>query len=92
MSTFEFERSVKVTHLDIRWDLLWIMEDESPEFGKVLSDANDSLTRAAIAALENKNYQLWFDVADALANLGAADIEPIWQFRNLWHQAYGEDI
>ena len=92
MSTFEFERSVKVNKLDIRWDLLWIMEDESPEFGKVLSDANDSLTRAAIAALENKNYQLWFDVADALANLGAADIEPICQFRDLWLRAYGEDI
>lgn len=89
---FEFAQFVKVKTLDIKWDIYWIMEDEDTKYTKVLNDANDTLTRFAILAIEKHDPQLFYKTADSLASLGAADTEPLWQFRDLWSQCYGEDI
>lgn len=88
---FEFEKSVKVTTLDIKWDILWVLHADGVPMSE-LKDVNSTLTIAAIQALQNNNYETWFTVAKCFAQYGAMDSEPIWQFRNLWHQAYGEDI
>ena len=92
MSTFEFEKYVKVKNLDIKWDIYWMMEDDGPEYSKVLNDANQTLTNWAIVALERHDPEYFYKTSESLASLGAADTEPIWQFRDLWAKAYGEDI
>ena len=89
---FEFEKKVKVTDLDIKWDIYWLLEDDGPEYSKILNDANDTLTNYAIIAIERRDADMFYRVADSLASIGAADTEPLWQFRDLWSQAYGEDI
>lgn len=38
MSTFEFDKFVKVKSLDIKWDIFWIMQEDGPEYAKVLQD------------------------------------------------------
>lgn len=88
---FEFERSVKVTKLDIKWDILWVLEEDGTPLQE-LEDVNYTLTAVAIRALEAHKYELWFAVADKFADYGASDSEPIYQFSNLWYEAYGEDI
>lgn len=89
---FEFEKAIKVTTLDMKWDIYWILEDEDTKYAKVLKDCNDSLTRFAILAIEQKDADIFYKAADSLASLGAADTEPLWQFRDLWSEVYGEDI
>lgn len=89
---FEFAQFVKVKTLDIKWDIYWMMEDDGPEYTKVLNEANQTLTNYAIIALERHDPDMFYKVAESLASLGAADTEPLWQFRDLWSQCYGEDI
>lgn len=88
---FEFEKGIRVTALDIRWDILWVMEEDGIPVNE-LNDVNEALTVAAVRALETNNPKAWFIVSEAFADYGAADSEPIWQFRDLWYKAYGEDI
>jgi hypothetical protein len=92
VSTFEFEKYVKVKNLDIKWDIYWTMEDDGPEYAKALNDANQTLTNWAIVALERRDPEYFYKTAENLASLGAADSEPRGQFADLWSEAYGEDI
>lgn len=89
---FEYEKKIKVTTLDIKWDLYWVMEEDEPEWGKRLNNANEALTIAAKSALEQRKPNIFYRVAEIYAHLGAVDTEPRWQFAKLYAEAYGEDV
>lgn len=91
MTTFEFEKHIKVTTLDIKWDLYKTTADVD---GKITfpSYVQKALTKAAIEAIEKRDQHIWFEAADKYWEFGAYDTEPRVQFADLWSEAYGEDI
>jgi hypothetical protein len=89
----EFKFSIRPTIdiLDMQWDIYWSMGEDEPEKRPVLEAVNDSLTRAAIAALETGERRTFYHVAESFGAFGSSDSEPIRQFEWLWRMVYGED-